>query len=104
MADAAGDQSTTTTPATAAALSGSPPAVVGADGGLAAKVPLHFPSLADYQQAPVLDLPDPLLFDPKFFADLLQRVLLAVQHAGAHPQDVCGAVVQVNKLGLPEGV
>lgn len=59
-------------------------------------MPLHFADLADQQQALVLDLPDPLPFDPEFFPDLPQRVLLAVHHSGPQSQDVRGAVVQVN--------
>lgn len=80
------------------------PAVGDTNGRLAAQVPLYFANLADHHQASVLDLPDPLLADPEFFADLLQRVLLTVQHAGTHPENVRSSVVQIKKLGFPEGI
>lgn len=58
-------------------------------------VPLHFANPANHQEPLALNLPDPLKADPKFLADFPKRVSLAVHHAGHHPQDVRGAVVEV---------
>lgn len=51
-----------------------------------------------------LNLTDPLPRDAEFITDLQQRVPLAVNHAGAHPQHMRGLVFQVEKLGLTEDV
>src|SRR3954454_7572663 len=71
---------------------------------LALHVSLGFTDHTDDVKPLALDLPDPLPCDAYRVPDLVKLVKVAIPHARPHPQDVSGAVVQVQKLGLAKGV
>lgn len=80
------------------------PPPIGAHRRFISEVPLGFADLTNQQKSLALYLADSLRRDAEFITDLGERVVLAVPHAGPHPQDVSGAVLKIEKLGLAESV